>query len=326
LTESAREKIALYCNVDKHCVIEEVDVEHTIYEVPLDLIRQNIDEIIADRFNALMPSPNMSEWARVVDAIIHPKRTVRIAMVGKYIEHQDAYKSIIESFTHAGVAHQAAVEVIRIESAQIERDGVEKYLNGVDGILVPGGFGKRGTEGKIMAIRYARENNIPFFGICLGMQLAAVEFARNVCGLADAHSFEFDEATTNPVIALLDDQMKVTKMGGTMRLGARRCVLDDGSLAQRIYGKPEISERHRHRYEFNNAYRKTFTDAGMALSGISPDDSLVEIIELKSHPFFIGVQFHPEFKSTPVNSHPIFRAFVGAALERQGETRLIKDL
>jgi CTP synthase len=247
----------------------------------------------------------------------NPKHEVSIAVVGKYAEHKDAYKSIYESIDHAGIHHQTSVRVARILSSDIEQEGPERLLSGYDGILIPGGFGERGIEGKLQAIRYAREREIPFFGICLGMQCAAIEFGRSIVGLNDAHSTEFNKDTPHPVICLLDEQKNVTDLGGTMRLGAQPCQLIPNSLAHQAYQLETISERHRHRYEFNNIYRSQFEAHGMRFSGLSPDASLVEILELPSHPFFLAVQFHPEFKSKPTKAHPLFAKFIAAALERR---------
>jgi CTP synthase len=252
----------------------------------------------------------------MLDRIRNPKGSVRIAVVGKYIELQDAYKSIYEALAHAGAAHAVKVEVERIEAEVLERDGT-KLLEGIDGILIPGGFGTRGIEGKLVAARHARENGVPYLGICLGMQCAVIEFARNVLGLEGAHSAEFDTDTLHPVIALLDEQKQVTKMGGTMRLGAFPCELKPDSKAHDAYGHFEVSERHRHRYEFNNAFRERFEEAGMCFSGTSPDGSLVEMIELGDHPWFVATQAHPEFKSRPADAHPLFKGFVGAAIKRK---------
>ncbi|MCJ7507132.1 MAG: CTP synthase, partial [candidate division Zixibacteria bacterium] len=258
---------------------------------------------------------DLSDWKKMLEKIKNPKDKVNIGICGKYTNLKDAYKSIIEAFVHAGVENDAEVELKWIESDNIIKEGKEKYLEGLDGLLVPGGFGDRGIEGKIEAIKYVREKNIPFFGICLGMQCATIEFARNVCNLKDAHSSEFDSQTKNPVIHLMPEQEKIANKGGTMRLGAYPCVLEKNSLAYEAYHQENISERHRHRYEFNNDYREKLTGAGFLLSGLSPDKRLVEIIELPSHPWFLGVQFHPELKSRPTRAHPIFREFVGAAVK-----------
>jgi CTP synthase len=312
-----KDKIALFCNIEKKAVIEERDKEFTIYEVPLSLVNNGLDDLVVKRLSLKAGSLDIAPWREMVERVIHPKHEVTIAVVGKYMKHRDAYKSVYESLDHAGIANRARVVLRRIEAEDISRDGAASALAGVDGILVPGGFGMRGIEGKIEAIRYARTKKIPFFGICLGMQCAAIEFARSVLNLADANSTEFDTETQNPVIALMEEQASVTQRGGTMRLGNCDCLLTPGTNAAKAYNKPKIGERHRHRYEFNNAYRKPFEEAGFAPSGLSPDGSLVEIMELKDHPWFLAVQFHPEFKSKPTAAHPLFRDFVAASLARR---------
>jgi len=317
LPEEAREKIALFCNVDEDAVFEERDVATSIYEIPEVLVRQKIDKVIVDTLGLEAGLLRMDDWTAMLDRIRNPKGSVRIAVVGKYIELQDAYKSIYEALAHAGAAHAVKVEVERIEAETLEEGGAGR-LHGLDGILVPGGFGTRGIEGKLVAARYARETGVPYLGICLGMQCAVIEFARNVLGLEGAHSAEFDADTPHPVIALLDEQKKVTKMGGTMRLGAYPCKLAPGSKAHAAYGKGEVSERHRHRYEFNNDYRERFEAAGFRFSGTSPDGALVEMIELApetGHPWYVATQAHPEFKSRPADAHPLFKDFVGAAVK-----------
>jgi CTP synthase len=314
-----RDKLALFCNVSEELVIEEKDVAHTIYEVPLDLNRQELDVYILELLGLHVNHIDLADWRAMVETLIHPPNgTVEIAVVGKYITMRDAYKSIYEALTHAGGANGVKVAVRMVESAEIENHGAEAKLKGVSGILVPGGFGGRGVEGKIEAVRYARENKIPFFGICLGMQCAVMEFGRNVCGLAGANSTEFNEAADHPVIHLMESQKAVQAKGGTMRLGAYPCDLKDGSLARAAYGAGKVSERHRHRYEFNNAYREVMAREGLVFSGLSPDGELVEVIELKGHPWFVACQFHPEFRSTPLNAHPLFRGFVGAAVRARG--------
>ena len=314
ISAEARRKIALFCNVPVNAVIEEKDVEFSIYEVPVMLRRERVDELILKHFGMEYREPDLSEWQVMLEALRTPRHETEIALVGKYIELTDAYKSIYEALTHAGIANEAKVRVRRIQAQDIERDGVERHLRGVKAILVPGGFGDRGIEGKIEAIRYARENGIPFLGICLGMQCACVEFARNVAGLRGAHSTEFAPQTPHAVISLLEDQQRVVRKGGTMRLGAYPCALSPGSHAHTAYGDPVVHERHRHRYEFNNEYRQAFERLGMRFSGLSPDGSLVEMIELADHPWFVGCQFHPEFRSKPVDPHPLFRDFVKASL------------
>jgi CTP synthase len=322
IPQSDKDKIALFCNVDKKAVIEERDKEFTIYEVPLSLVNNGLDELIVKRLGLKAGPLEISDWRQLVERVKQPKSEVTIAVVGKYIKHRDAYKSIYESLDHAGIAHQSRVVIRRVEAEEISNQGADALLGGVDGILVPGGFGMRGIEGKIEAIRYARRNQIPFFGICLGMQCAVIEFARDVLQFADANSTEFHQDTHHPVIALMEEQKQVNERGGTMRLGQWPCVLQTESLAAKAYGKLEINERHRHRYEFNNEYRDRFAQAGMVASGLSPDGQLVEIIELPGHPWFLAVQFHPEFLSKPTRAHPLFRDFVGASMrQRQARTR-----
>ncbi len=311
------DKIALFCNVEKRAVIEEVDKEFSIYEVPVGLVEHGLDELICRKLNLNAGPLQMEDYRQLVHRIRNPRHEVTIAVVGKYIEHRDAYKSIYESLDHAGFAHSTQINVKRIEAEELERQGPEMLLKGVDGLLVPGGFGMRGIEGKIQAIQFAREHEIPFFGICLGMQCAVIEFARNVLGLSEANSSEFSSDTPHPVICLLEGQKTVNRKGGTMRLGAQPCVLTAGTKTQKAYGATEISERHRHRYEFNPEYRRQFTSAGMEISGASPDGSLAEIIELTAHPWFLAVQYHPEFKSKPHKPHPLFRDFVEACLQRR---------
>ena len=316
LTHEQRAKIALFCNVPIEAVIEEKDKTFSVYEVPLSLVEHGLDALIVRKLGLKTCEPDLSDWRELLHRLRNPQHEITIAVVGKYCEHRDAYKSIYEALDHGGIAHCARVRVQRIHSQQIEREGAEGVLSGVDGILVPGGFGERGIEGKIEAIRFARQQAVPLLGICLGMQCAVIEFARNVLGLAGAHSTEFDSNTPHPVICLLDEQRNVTDKGGTMRLGAHRAVLAPDSRAAECYGTTEISERHRHRYEFNNAYRQHFAAAGMRIAGTSPDGVLVEIVELVDHPWFVAVQFHPEFKSQPIRPHPLFAGFVGAALRQ----------
>jgi CTP synthase len=315
LDKKIKAKIASFCNVDESSVITAKDVEW-IYEVPLIFHQEGLDERIVEKLHMWTGAPNLKKWERVVQTLKNPKESVRIAVVGKYMELKESYKSLMEALVHGGIANEARVELDCIEAEKIEESGT-KVLEQADGILVPGGFGDRGSEGKITAARYARENRIPYFGICLGMQMAAVEFARNVCGLAGANSTEFDAASPHPVIHLMEAQKGVDKKGATMRLGAYPCFLQEDSLAAKVYGKKKISERHRHRYEFNNGYREAFSEKGMIPSGLSPDGSLVEIVELKDHPWFLGCQFHPEFKSRPMESHPLFKGFIKAALQNR---------
>ncbi len=316
LDKELRQKISLFCNVPFEAVVEEKDVDHTIYEVPLMLQRERVDDLVCSLLHLDLPPAKMGHWQEIVRKIIAPQNRVRIGVVGKYIELQDAYKSVYEAISHGGIANDCGVEIQRVDSEDIERDGAEKHLKGLGGILVPGGFGERGIEGKIQAARYARENQVPYLGLCLGMQIATIEFARNVLKLAKAHSTEFDPNTPHPVIAMLDSQTKVTKKGGTMRLGAQACQLVVGTKTAQLYGAFVIKERHRHRYEFNNAYRERFQKADFGFSGQTPDWKLVEIIELANHPFFIGSQFHPEFRSKPHQPHPLFKGFIAAALQR----------
>jgi CTP synthase len=304
----------LFCNVPVNAVIEEKDVDFSIYEVPMMLKREKVDELILKHFGISYSEPDLSEWKAMLETLRTPKQETEVTIVGKYIELTDAYKSIYESLTHAGAAHQAHVRFRRVQAQDIERDGAERHLARSRAILVPGGFGDRGIEGKIEAIRYARDLRIPFFGICLGMQCACVEFARNVLGLEGAHSTEFNAQTRYPVISLLEEQQKVSRKGGTMRLGAYPCRLVTGSKVHEAYQQDLIQERHRHRYEFNNEFRREFEGGGMKFSGLSPDNTLVELIELPDHPWFVGCQFHPEFQSKPVRPHPLFREFVRASL------------
>ncbi len=314
ISESLRQKISLFCSVPTRSVIPAEDVT-TIYEVPQKFHEQGLDDIVCEHFGFQLPPPDLTEWEQMVERINYPKHLVKIAICGKYVNLKDAYKSIIEAFIHAGVSSDAEVKLIWVSSEDIKHSGAEKLLQGVDGLLIPGGFGERGVEGKIDAIRYVRERNIPFLGICLGMQCAVIEYARHVCGLPDAHSYEFYRDLKHPVIHLMADQEGVSELGGTMRLGAYPCVLTEGSKAYEAYGVKEVSERHRHRYEVNNAYREMLTEKGLLLSGLSPDGRLVEIVEVPSHPWFVGVQFHPELKSRPTKPHPLFRDFVKAAVE-----------
>ncbi|MCS7236906.1 MAG: CTP synthase [Thermoguttaceae bacterium] len=312
-----RAKIALFCNVPVEAVIEERDKEFSIYEVPLSLMERGLDELIVRRLGLRTPKPQMDDWIELLRIIRNPEHEVSIAVVGKYAEHRDAYKSIYEALDHGGIANRTQVQIQRIHTQLIEREGAERLLSGVDGILVPGGFGERGIQGKIQAIRFARERRIPFFGICLGMQCAVIEFARNVLGWREANSTEFDRETPYPVICLMDEQRNVTDKGGTMRLGAKPAVLVPGSRAAECYRTDVIWERHRHRYELNTQYLDALTASGLAVAATSPDRKLVEIVEIPSHPWFVGVQFHPEFKSKPTAPHPLFVGFVRAALARR---------
>ncbi len=325
LTQDIKAKIAHFCNVDADAVITAKDVDN-IYEVPLVYHKEGLDEKIVRLLNIWTRAPILDSWEKLIEQAGHSIGEVRIAIVGKYIDLKESYKSLNEALTHGGVANHVRLALDYVDSENVEKEGGEALIEGADGILIPGGFGQRGVEGKIKAIRYARENKIPFLGICLGMQLATVEFARHVAGIEKAHSMEFDKNTSQPVIFLMrewfdykNNQMvrrsEGSDFGGTMRLGAYPCVLEPGSLAYQAYERPEISERHRHRYEFNNAYREPLAKHGMRFTGLSPDKNLVEIIELEGHPWFLGCQFHPEFKSRPMEPHPLFKAFVGKSLE-----------
>ena len=316
LSRQLKAKIASFCNVDENSVITAKDVEW-IYEVPLVLHQEGLDDRIVERLQMWTGAPNLRKWQKTVHILKTANESVRIAVVGKYMELKESYKSLLEALVHGGIANGVHVELDCIDAEKMDKQDVQKLLGGVQGILIPGGFGDRGTEGKVRAVRYARENKVPFFGICLGMQIAVAEFARNVCSLKGANSVEFDPATKHPVIHLMDEQKDVDQMGGTMRLGAYPCVLASDSLSARMYRKKRISERHRHRYEFNNGYRDRMTEMGLRISGLSPDGELVEIVELADHPWFVGCQFHPEFRSRPTDCHPLFRGFIRAAGQRQ---------
>ena len=315
ISHEDRQKIALFCNVPNEAVIEEKDKDFSIYEVPLSLVDNELDRLIVDRLGLNTDALELDQWRDLLHRLRNPDHEISIAVVGKYAKHRDAYKSIYEALDHAGMHHQSQIRVGRIQSEEIEREGPERLLSGYDGILVPGGFGERGIEGKIEAIRFSRDRQIPFLGICLGMQCAVVEFARNVPRLPQANSTEFDRDTPHPVICLLDEQRHVTDKGGTMRLGVQTARLHPNSRSRNLYDSELIQERHRHRYEFNNVYRNQFEAHGMRFAGTSQDNALVEIIELIEHPWFVAVQFHPEFKSKPTKAHPLFAGFVGAALE-----------
>lgn len=316
LGEDNRAKIAMFCNVPVPNVVAFRDVEHTIYECPLDLRKDKIDRLVSDVLGLKSSTPDLGRWKSFVKRLIHPEHKVRIAVVGKYIELQDAYKSIYESLTISGAEHNTKVEVIKIDAEHLEKISAEETIGKVDGILIPGGFGDRGIEGKIIAAQYARENKIPYFGICLGMQIATIEYARNVCGLAEANSTEFNKEAAHPVISLQEEQQGITDMGASMRLGSCESILFPDTKSFEIYDKAEtIHERHRHRYEFNPAYREQFEKAGLVIASVSQKEGLVEIIEVPDHPFFVAAQFHPEFKSKPNSPHPIFSSFVKAALE-----------
>jgi len=325
LPPDMKKKIALFTNVEKDAVITAKDVDN-IYEVPLALHDEGIDTQIAKILKLKDGEPDLSAWRDIVSKIKNPSTSVSIALVGKYVDLKESYKSLHEALVHGGIANDCAVDIQWVDAEDIEKDGPEKYLIDVHGVLVPGGFGSRGIQGKIDAVRYAREKKVPYFGICLGMQVAVIEYARNVCGITRADSTEFDLGTPDPVIYLMErwfDYMKnkvqtrdsQSDLGGTMRLGAYPCAIEEGTLANGLYGVKDIFERHRHRYEFNNKYRGILTEKGLKISGTSPDKELVEIVELKNHPWFLGCQFHPEFKSRPMNPHPLFRGFIGAAVK-----------
>lgn len=331
-TPDVKKKIALFCNVDEESVITAKDVDN-IYEVPILFHEEGLDEQIVKLLKLKTKEPDLKEWMTILERIKKPDNTISIGLVGKYTNLKDSYKSLVEALIHGGIANKARVEISWIDSESVERDGVEKHLSDVDGILVPGGFGIRGIEGKIEAIKYAREKKVPFLGICLGMQCAVIEFGRNVCNLKGANSTEFNEDTPYPMIYLMErwhdyrlnvfhERTAESDKGGTMRLGAYPCILKEGSFAYKAYGVKEIYERHRHRYEFNNKYRDILIERGMRLSGESPDSELVEIIEIENHPWFLGCQFHPEFKSRPMEPHPIFRDFIAAAIK---EKKLLFD-
>ncbi len=314
MSQEQREKIALFCNVDIEAVIEAPDVKH-IYECPAVFKKEGLDELILKKLNIKLPDRGIKNWEEgVLKRLRSPAREVTIAVVGKYITLQDAYKSIYEALVHGGIANNARVNIVKIDSEDVEKHGLKKYLKDAQGILIPGGFGSRGIEGKIAAVKYARENNLPYLGICLGMQIATIEFARNVALLKGANSTEFDNETAHPVISLIEEQKQVKDMGASMRLGAYACLLEKMTRSFEAYKSEKISERHRHRYEFNNTFRQQFMDKGLVIAGRNPERDLVEIIEIKDHPWFVGCQFHPEFKSKPDVAHPLFRGFIAAAL------------
>lgn len=317
LDEDVRQKLSLFCNIPLEAVIEGRDVENTIYEAPIMFQEEGLDSIVCKYLGLQTSEPDMTDWNRYVERVVYPKKRVRVAVVGKYIELQDAYKSIYESLTHAGAANDCAVDLVLVDAEDIENEGADKYLRGVAGVLVPGGFGDRGIEGKIKATTFARESRTPFLGLCLGMQVATIEFARNVCGLEGANSTEFDPACVHPVICILDEQRDVTDKGASMRLGTCPTVLGPDTLARQVYGRDEILERHRHRYEFNMDYRERMESKGFVIAGTSPEGDLVEAIELKGHPWFIACQYHPEFQSKPTAAHPLFKGFIAACLANE---------
>ncbi len=314
LSDDIKEKLSLFCSVEKKSIIEEKDVKPHLYEIPMLLVEQGLDKIILEKLHLKTNGGTLDKWTNMLNTLKNPQTDTEIAIVGKYIGLQSAYESIYEALKHGGISNSATVNERRIESEDIEKDGAEKHLQGCKGILIPGGFGERGIEGKIEAVKYARENKIPYLGLCLGMHCATIEFARNVCDLSGANSTEIDTNTPHPVICLLEEQKEIKDKGGTMRLGAQKCRLKTGTIAYNSYNEDIISERHRHRYEFNNKYRETFASKGIIFSGFTLDDELVEIIEMKDHPWFLAVQFHPEFKSKPTKPHPLFKEFIKATL------------
>lgn len=320
LSDEIKDKISLFCSVARPCVFEETDVEETIYEVPIALNFQGVDAKICELLGLNFQKITLPEWEKIVDVIKNPKGKITVGVVGKYVQHQDAYKSVYEGLQHAAISEGYELEIKRFESDKIITDGsVEKTIAGLDGYLVPGGFGERGWMGKIMTAKYCRENKKPYFGICLGMQVLIVEFARHVAHLKEANSTEMDPSTKDPVISLLSEQTNVTNLGGTMRLGAYECRVKEGTKAFGAYQATSISERHRHRYEFNNIYSKSFEEKGLVLSGIWPEGNLCEIAEIKDHPWMVGCQFHPEFKSKPTNPHPLFREFIKAVIKHKSD-------
>ncbi|MBR3624450.1 MAG: CTP synthase [Selenomonadaceae bacterium] len=325
ISKEMKEKIALFCDVDANAVIENKTAA-SIYEVPLMMQQEGLDKIVLQKLDMNYGPANMADWERMVYKIYHPEKKVRVAVVGKYVELPDAYISVTEALHHAGIANDSEVKIEWVNSEELETEtaDLDEIFGRVYGVLVPGGFGDRGVEGKIKAIKYAREHKIPFLGLCLGMQCAVIEFARNVCGMADAHSSEFSEDTKHPVIALMDSQLGIEDKGGTMRLGAYPCKITPGTVTHACYGKEVISERHRHRFEFNNKFKEELTQKGLIIAGTLPDNSLVEIIEVKDHPFFVASQFHPELKSRPNNPHPLFEGFVKAALKTKGSFNEVK--
>ncbi len=318
ISDDAKAKLALFCNIEKECVIQNLDCD-SLYEVPLLMEQEHLAEIVCRKLGVPCPEPDLTDWLDVINKERNLKESVEIALVGKYVELHDAYLSIVESLHHAGIHSGANVKIRWVNAEDVEKNGAEAELNGANGILVPGGFGERGVEGKIQAVQYAREHKIPFFGICLGMHCTVIEYARNVLGLKDAHTAEINPDTKNPVIDIMPDQKNIDNLGGTMRLGAYPCKLAEGTHSRDAYGTEEISERHRHRYEFNNNYRYEMEKAGLVIAGISPDKRLVEIVELPKdqHPWLVSVQFHPEFKSRPNKPHPLFNGFVTAAIENK---------
>jgi CTP synthase len=318
LDKKAKAKIAHFCNVEENCVIAATDVE-TIYEVPLKFHEEGLDQRVVEKLNIWTGAPNLTRWRRVVKTAQNPKLTVNVAVVGKYVNLVDSYKSLHEAIAHGGIANEARVAINYVDAEELEKGNPAGSLEGAHAIIIPGGFGERGVEGKIRAVRYAREKGVPILGICLGLQVMVIEFARNVLNLRRANSREFDENTSDPVIDMMETQKDVANKGGTMRLGAYPCVIKPGSIAHSLYRRTRISERHRHRYEVNNAYREALEKAGLRATGTSPDDHLVEIMELKGHPWFLGCQFHPELRSRPLDCHPLFRGLIRAAVARRSQ-------
>jgi CTP synthase len=316
LDRDVRRKLSMFCSVSEKAVIEERDVEHTIYEVPLTLHAEGLDQLVCDLLHLETPAPDLADWRKFVERVVSPSKRVKIGVVGKYMDVRDAYKSIYESLTHAAASEDCGIDLKLVDAESLEH-GVDAQLKDVAGVLIPGGFGVRGAEGKINAARYAREHNVPFLGLCLGMQVATIEFARNVCGIKNANSTEFDKATVEPVISLLEEQRGVRKKGASMRLGTWPTKIIESTLAEKLYGDTEVTERHRHRYEFNMKYRDRMDAKGFVISGTSPDGTLAELIELRDHPYFIGCQYHPEFQSKPNKPHPLFKGFIQACLGRQ---------
>ncbi|HEY5752257.1 MAG TPA: CTP synthase [Chthoniobacterales bacterium] len=314
LDDEVRQKLSLFCNVPLNAVIEVRDVDHTIYELPLMLQQEKLDEVVCNLLNLDTPPADMVDWKKFVQRVLYPKKHIKVAIVGKYIDLQDAYKSIYESLTIAAASNDCGVDLLKVDAEDIEEDGAEVYLDGVAGVIIPGGFGDRGVEGKIKATQYARENGLPYLGLCLGMQVATIEFARNVVGIEGANSTEFDQNTPDPVICLLEEQKDITEKGGSMRLGTWPTQIIPGTLAEKVYGTTQIFERHRHRYEFNMKYRERLENKGYKIAATSPDGELVEMMELPDHPFFLACQYHPEFRSKPNIPHPLFKGFIRAVL------------
>ncbi|MDH4129070.1 MAG: CTP synthase [Spirochaetota bacterium] len=314
MNDDMKDKLSLFCDVEKEAVIQALDIHTTIYEVPIQYRKEGLDEIVVQKLNLKCKPKTLSSWNSIVNILKSPKHVVNIAVIGKYIELQDAYKSLYEAIQHGAIANDSAAKIIRIHSEKLKEDNLENELKNVNGIIIPGGFGERGINGKLLACSYGRNNKIPTFGICLGMQCMVIEFARNVCGLKDAHSTEIQEDTPHPVISLLEEQIGIQEIGGTMRLGENEIVLDKNSLSYKAYNESIISERHRHRYEFTNSYRDVLTEKGLNVTGIFQEKNLVEIVEIKDHPWYIGVQFHPEFKSKPISAHPLFKSFIHTAI------------